>query len=122
MALTTEEIAGKLAFFHEQIHMIHWETRSFAEHKALGGFYELLQDFKDDVVEKLMGYTGKRIKGLKIEPIIAGADSMKITDDVLKFSKELESYGDTCGYGDISNMAQSLSGEAAKVKYLLTLS
>ena len=122
MALTTEEIAGKLAYFHEQIHMIHWETRSFAEHKALGGFYELLQDFKDDVVEKLMGYTGKRIKGLKIEPIIAGADSMKITDDVLKFSKELELYGDSCGYGDISNMAQSLSGEAAKVKYLLTLS
>jgi len=32
--MTTEEIAGKLAYFHEQIHMIHWETRSFAEHKA----------------------------------------------------------------------------------------
>ena len=37
--MTTEEIASKLAFFHEQIHMIHWETRSFAEHKALGECY-----------------------------------------------------------------------------------
>lgn len=120
--MTTEEIAGKLAFFHEQIHMIHWETRSFAEHKATGGFYEFLQDFKDDVVEKLMGYTGKRIKGLKIEPIIAGADTMKIADEVMKFSKDLESYGNSSSFGDISNMAQSLSGETAKLKYLLTLS
>lgn len=122
MTLTTEEIAGKLAFFHEQIHMIHWETRSFAEHKATGGFYEFLQDFKDDIIEKLMGYTGKRIKALKIEPIVANADTMKIADDIMKFSKELESYGDSVGYGDICNMAQSLSGETAKIKYLLTLS
>ena len=119
--MTTEEIAGKLAFFHEQIHMIHWETRSFAEHKATGGFYEFLQDFKDDVVEKLMGYTGKRIQSLKIDPIVPKADAMKIVDDVMKFSKDLESYGDTNRFGDISNLAQSLSGEAAKMKYLLTL-
>lgn len=120
--MTTEEIAGKLAYFHEQIHMIHWETRSFAEHKATGGFYEFLQDFKDDVVEKLMGYTGKRIKGLKIDPISTNEDSMKIADEVMKFSSDLESYGDTNKFGDICNMAQSLSGETAKFKYLLTLS
>lgn len=120
--MTTEEIAGKLAYFHEQIHMIHWETRSFAEHKATGGFYEFLQEFKDDIVEKLMGYTGKRIKALKIEPIVANADAMGIVDDIMKFSKDLESFGDSSGYGDISNLAQSLSGETAKIKYLLTLS
>jgi len=120
--MTTEEIAGKLATFHEQIHIIHWETRSYAEHKALGDFYEFLQDFKDDVVEKLMGYTGKRIQSLKIDSIISNADSMKVVEEILKFSKELESYGDSSKFGDISNMAQSLSGEAAKIKYLLTLS
>lgn len=120
--MTTEEIAGKLAYFHEQIHMIHWETRGYAEHVALGAFYDFIQDFKDDVVEKLMGYTGKRIKSLKIDPIVAGADAMTITDDVLTFSKELEAFGDNMSFGDISNMAQSLSGMAAKTKYLLTLS
>ena len=122
MALTTEEIAGKLAYFHEQIHMIHWETRVYAEHMALGQFYDFIQDFKDEVIEKIMGYTGKRIKSLKIDTIIPGADSMTITEDVLKFAKELEVYGDTNSFGDISNMAQALSGCAAKTKYLLTLS
>lgn len=120
--MTTEDIAGKLAFFHEQFHMIHWETRTFAEHKATGSFYEYLQDFKDEIVEKLMGYTGKRIKALKIEPIKPGADSMDLADQVMKFSTELEKYGDDNKYGDVCNMAQALSGETAKLKYLLTLS
>lgn len=120
--MTTEEIAGKLAFFHEQIHLIHWQTRSFAEHTALGKYYEFLQDFKDDVVEKLMGYTGKRIQGLKIDAIDPKADSMKIVEEIQKFSKDLEVFGDSSKFGDISNMAQSLSGETAKIKYLLTLS
>ena len=120
--MTTEEIAGKLVYFHEQIHMIHWETRSFAEHKATGGFYEFLQDFKDDIVEKLMGYTGKRIQSLKIEAIEPKADAIKVADAVMKFSKDLEAYGDSAKFGDISNLAQSLSGETAKLKYLLTLS
>ena len=120
--MTTEEIAGKLAFFHEQIHMIHWQTRSFAEHKATGSFYEFLQDFKDDIVEKLMGYTGKRIQSMKIELIGNKADAMDVADRVMEFSKELEAFGESKGYGDICNMAQSLSGETAKLKYLLTLS
>ena len=120
--MTTEEIAGKLAFFHEQIHLIHWQTRSYAEHQALGAFYDFIQDFKDDVIEKLMGYTGKRIQGLKIDTIDPKADSMKIVEEVQKFSKDLEAYGEASKFGDICNMAQALSGEAAKTKYLLTLS
>jgi DNA-binding ferritin-like protein len=120
--MTTEEIAGKLAFFHEQFHMIHWETRTYAEHKATGDFYEYLQSFKDDIVEKLMGYTGKRIKALKIEPIKSGADAMDLADQVMKFATELEEYGESTKYGDICNIAEALSGETAKLKYLLTLS
>lgn len=120
--MTTEEIAGKLAFFHEQLHLIHWQTRSYAEHQVLGSFYDFIQDFKDEVVEKLMGYTGKRIQSLKIENIDPKADSMKVVDDIQKFSKELEAFGDASKFGDISNLAQALSGEAAKTKYQLTLS
>lgn len=120
--MTTEQIAGKLAYFHEQIHMIHWETRSFAEHKATGALYEFLQDFKDDVIEKLMGYTGKRIQSLKIDAIEPKADAMKIVDDILKFAKDLEDYADDAGFLDICNKAEELSGCAAKTKYLLTLS
>ena len=54
--LNLETIAGKLTYFHEQLHLTHWQTTSYAEHKALGKLYEYVQDFKDDVIEKLMVY------------------------------------------------------------------
>jgi hypothetical protein len=120
--MTIEEIAGKLAYFHEQVHVNHWATRNYSEHKTLGDFYEFIQDFKDDVVEKLMGYTGKRVKAMKIDVIKADMDSMDLVDDILTFSRELVDYADTNGFLDVSNIAQTLSGEAAKTKYLLTLS
>lgn len=120
--MTTEEVAGKLAFFHEQIHVIHWNTKVFAEHKATGEFYEFIQDFKDDVVELLMGYTGKRVKSFKIEQVNMTADAMDVTSDVLKFADELESWADDMKFLDVCNKAQELSGKAAKTKYLLTLS
>jgi hypothetical protein len=52
----------------------------------------------------------------------SGQDAIELTDQVLMFANELEVYGDANRYPDICNMAQSLSGEAAKLKYLLTLS
>lgn len=120
--MTTEEVAGKLAFFHEQIHVIHWNTKIFAEHKATGEFYEFLQDFKDDVVELLMGYTGKRVKSFKLEQINMTADAMDVTSDVMKFASDLEDWADEMKFLDVCNKAQELSGKAAKTKYLLTLS
>ena len=119
--MTTEEIAGKLAFFHEQIHMIHWETRSFAEHTATGKFYEYLQDFKDDVVEKLMGYTGKRPGVYKIQPL-SNATPDAVVSELITFAHSLMTWAEENKYCDVENLAQSLSGEAAKTKYLLTLS
>ena len=57
--LNLETIAGKLTYFHEQLHLLHllhWQTKSYAEHQALGGLYDYVHDFKDGVVEKIMGY------------------------------------------------------------------
>ena len=119
--MTTEEIASKLTFFQEQIHLMHWQTGSFAEHKVLGKLYEFIQDFRDEVVEKMMGYTGKRIKSLKIEPIDTKSGPMNAVEDILKFSKDLQAFGDSSKFGDISNLAQSLSGTAAQTIYRLTL-
>ena len=59
--LTLETIASKLTYFQEQIHLLHWQTNMYSEHKALGGLYKYIQNFKDDLIEKLMGYTGKNL-------------------------------------------------------------
>jgi hypothetical protein len=119
--MSLESIASKLTYFHEQLHLTHWQTTSYAEHKALGKLYEYVQDFKDDIIEKLMGYTGKRPAPYKIEPLI-NCTGNECVSNILSFASSLKSYGESNGYHDISNLADALSGEAAKTKYLLTLS
>ncbi len=119
--LNLETIAGKLTYFHEQLHLLHWQTTSYAQHKALGGIYDYVHDFKDGVIEKLMGYTGKRPGVYKIEAL-SGADSNSVVTALMDFSSNLKRYAESNSYHDIANLADALSGEAAKTKYLLTLS
>jgi len=119
--MTLESIAGKLTYFHEQLHLLHWQTQSYAEHKALGKLYEYVQDFKDDVVEKLMGYIGKRPSVFKIEPL-SNATPMAVVESLCTFASELKAYAEVNKYYDVCNLADALSGEAAKTKFLLTLS
>jgi hypothetical protein len=119
--LNLETVAGKLTYFHEQLHLLHWQTKSYAEHQALGGLYDYVHDFKDGVVEKLMGYTGKRPAPYKIEPL-TNCTGEECVSNLLSFASSLKSYAETNNFHDIANLADALSGEAAKTKYLLTLS
>ena len=119
--LNIDTIAGKLTYFHEQLHLLHWQTKSYAEHQALGGLYDYVHDFKDGVIEKIMGYTGKRPGVYKIEPL-STADSNSVVTALMDFSSNLKRYAESNSYHDIANLADALSGEAAKTKFLLTLS
>ena len=118
--LTLETIASKLTYFQEQIHLLHWQTNSYAEHKNLGSLYEYIQEFKDELIEKLMGYTGKKPSAYKLEPLSTFTSNV-VVDELISFAKSLKEYGEMNCYQDVCNLSDSLSGEAAKVKYLLTL-
>lgn len=39
-------------------HLLHWTTKSYAEHQALGAFYEELPELVDTLAETLMGKYG----------------------------------------------------------------
>ena len=119
--LSLESIAAKLTYFHEQLHLTHWQTTSYAEHQATGALYDYVHDFKDGLIEKIMGYTGKRPNPYKIEPL-TNCTGMQCASDLLSFASALKAYGEKNGYHDVCNLADALSGEAAKTKYLLTLS
>jgi hypothetical protein len=120
--LSIEIVASKLLYFQEQIHLLHWRTNSYAEHMALGGLYEFIQSFRDDVVEKLMGYASRKVNLFKPELLSESISSNEVVDSLITFSHSLMTWARSNQYCDVDNMAQSLSGEAAKIKYLLTLS
>ena len=120
--LSIESIAAKLTYFHEQLHILHWNTKSYAEHMALGAMYDYVHSFKDDVIEKIMGYCGCRVKDFKIDPITSAAIPTTVVSNLITFAHDLKLWAAVNNYDDVGNMADSLSGEAAKCKYLLTLS
>jgi hypothetical protein len=119
--LSLESIAAKLTYFHEQLHLTHWQTTSYAEHQATGALYDYVHDFKDGLIEKIMGYTGKRPGPYKIEAL-TNCSASQCVSDLLAFASQLKAYGEKNSFHDVCNLADSLSGEAAKTKYLLTLS
>ena len=119
--LTLGSIAAKLTYFHEQLHLLHWQTTSYAEHQALGALYDYVHDFKDGLVEKLMGYLNKRPGVFKIEPL-SNAKAMAVVESLCMFASDLKAYGEANKFHDVCNLADALSGEAAKTKFLLTLS
>ena len=122
--LSLDSIKAKLNYFELQLHELHWQTTSFAEHSALGTIYDKVFDLKDEIVEKIMGYTGTRTKAMPVQSIVnysPGASNM-VVRDLVSFAKQLEDYAEQNNMPDIENIAQSLSGEAAQTLYRLTLS
>jgi hypothetical protein len=121
-SMSIEEVASKLVYFTEQSHLNHFRTSSYAEHKALDELYSYLQGFKDDVVEKLMGYTNRRLSAYPLLPLKNDVNSTSLCEEIMSFSLSLEKWASDNKFCDIENMSQELSGTAAKTKYLLTLS
>jgi hypothetical protein len=53
-----EELIAMVFRTRNQAHLMHWKTKSFAEHKALGSFYDKLIDALDKLVEACQGSKG----------------------------------------------------------------
>lgn len=123
VSMTIETIAAKFSYFFEQIHLIHLQTPSHAEHSALN-VWEDVVEAKDAILEELMGYEGRKLKAYKMEPLVDYSPGIptKILTDLKNFAKQLEEFAESKEYCNIENLAQDLSGKAAKTLYLLTQS
>lgn len=122
--MSMESVASKLSSFYEQAHLYHWQTFGLGEHEALGDLYDLVFGLKDEIIEKMMGYSNRRIKSFKVEQAkdYSPGGPTVLASEIIAFAKQLQDYGCDNNMPDIENIAQSFSGSAAKIKYRLTLS
>jgi hypothetical protein len=109
----------------EQIKLYHWQTHSFAQHKATDDLLESLDKAIDEYVETYMGKYGRPKMNARNHIIrIQNMNSKSIT----KFLKECASYlegpfvkklkpTDT----DLVNLRDEMLGDLHKVQYLFTL-
>ena len=118
-------IVTNLLTLHNQLKIHHWQTKSYAEHQALGTTYDEFTDLIDEFIETLMGKYGrvKSESGFKIE--LSNYEDLSTVDFVDKYidylikevPKGLEET-DT----DLLNLRDEMLGQLNKLKYLLTLS
>lgn len=117
-------IVTNLLTLHNQLKIHHWQTKSYAEHQALGSAYTEFSDLIDTFIETLMGKYGRVYSksGFKIE--LSNYQDLNVVDFVDKYvdylvnelPKGLEE-SDT----DLLNIRDEMLGELNKLKYLLTL-
>lgn len=55
------QYASTLLGFVMQIHVFHWLTTSFSQHKALGELYDGIHDKSDEFMETYMGKYGRNM-------------------------------------------------------------
>jgi DNA-binding ferritin-like protein len=118
-------LVTNLLTLHNQLKIHHWQTKSYAEHQALGSAYDEFTDLIDEFIEVLMGKYGrvKSESGFKIE--LSNYEDLSTVDFVDKYidylitevPKGLEVEKDT----DLLNIRDEMLGTLNKLKYLLTL-
>jgi DNA-binding ferritin-like protein len=98
--------------------IIHWNTKSYAEHKALGKFYSGLEEMTDSYVEAYMGVYG-RMGSFDLVVEHEDTTGVELVNDVSDFIQSLraELPNDT----QLQNLLDEIAALADKTAYLLTL-
>lgn len=119
------KVLSPLVQFQQQLRVFHWQTESYAQHKAFGKAYEALDGLIDSFMETFMGKYGKlEAEGGKYDIELHNLKDAKV-DTVLNefldyldtFNDELDEKKDT----DLFNLRDEMKGEVNTLKYLLTL-
>jgi hypothetical protein len=107
-----------------QLRILHWQSHSFSEHKALGKAYDGLDPLIDSFVETYMGKYGKRVAGDftislsnydKAKPLmVLSAFGNYLQNDLPNSLSENDS--------DLLNIRDEMLSIVNTTKYLLTLS
>lgn len=118
-------IITALLTLQNQLRIFHWQTESYAEHKALGKAYESLDDLIDTLIEESFGRYGR-------ERNIGGFDIKLQNYEQSKPQELLHSAGiavkamrarfEQDGATNLSNIADEILGVLDQTSYLLTLS
>jgi hypothetical protein len=117
------EIIIFLMNYQQQLRGLHFQTKSYARHKAYGKTYEKLDDFVDSFAEISMGKYGK-IEFKNASLTIYDIESPELSDYLSGVVEYLNSITDKLDETDtdLLNLRDEILAETNKLKYLLTLS
>jgi hypothetical protein len=120
-----EKVIVNLIKLQNQLRVLHWQTDSYAQHKAFGKAYEGLDGLVDSLVEVHQGKYGKIMYSTPLSIDLVNIDEISI-DEVLAevtdyLSAEFGGMVDAAKDTDCLNIRDSILQELNQLKYLLTL-
>jgi DNA-binding ferritin-like protein len=111
-----------LVQFQQQLRIFHWQTDSYAQHKAFGKIYESLDDLVDSFVEKYMGTFGRSKPTttfvLELKPLSTSNVDISI-QHFIDYLKDMNN--EIPDNTDLLNIRDEILGEIHQLKYLLSL-
>lgn len=114
-----------LLTLQNQLRILHWQTDSYAEHKALGKAYEDLDDLIDQLVEVHIGKYGKlKIENgleIKLQDYAPNRPQDFIHSAELAM-KQLRANFEKDGATNLANIVDEILSILDRTSYLLTLS
>jgi hypothetical protein len=118
------EVIAKLVQIQTQFRFMHWQTNSYAKHKAYGKIYQTLTDLIDNFVESRMGKHGRPeyMGGLTLEFEDLNEMSLQeFVDDTVAFLINFDQIFDEVMDSDLLNVRDEILQLINKGKYLFTL-
>lgn len=111
--------------FRQQLHVYHWQTTSYARHKASDELLGSLTDFIDKFMEIYFGKYGRVAFPEEVNIKIGNMsdeNGMKFLDEMIHYYIEvLPTYLDPKNDTDLLNLKDEILGTTNQIKYLYSL-
>lgn len=108
-----------------QLRILHWQTLSYAAHKAFGHAYDELDDLIDSLVEVHQGKYGRITFETPIDLGLVNQDEIDLEDILVQLNEYLTSpfsdMHDPVKDTDCLNIRDEILAVINKLRYLLTL-
>lgn len=118
--MNTADLIQKLFELQIDAKMYHWQTQSYANHKAVGELYDTIIASTDEMIEVAMGRSGRPKVGPKASVRVRNMTKKDMIDSLqsaLKYFDKLNLVNSK----EMGALRDDLLGAVAKTLYLLTL-
>lgn len=120
-----DEIVRTFFKFQNELKLYHWQTYSYARHKAADSLFSDLGDSTDEFIEIFMGKYGKRVKLSPKRMVIRTFTDSNVDALLLEFRNfltDLEAHlPSKRNTSDLLNIRDELLGKVNQTLYLFTL-
>lgn len=105
---------GLLLQSRDSMHIAHLQTTSYAEHKALNGYYDGILDLTDSFTEKFFGRNGR------VEIVVPESKNQDAVSHLKSMQTIIEAERENYA-SDLQNIMDEMLGLVNETLYLLTL-